>query len=102
MNAVRAAQLAAGAGNVDHQPYFIIKATLKSCMDNDLLRVICKFELKVSVSEVTEEQLESYRNDFLEGSSTDLGWSLDNYFEEIKYHMSIFNHTSRIMDLMTQ
>jgi hypothetical protein len=70
-------------------PHFIIKATLKSCIDNDLLKVTCKFELKVSAADVTDEQLESYLNDFLEGSSTDLGWSLDKYFEEIKYDMSI-------------
>jgi hypothetical protein len=47
VNAVRAAQLAAVAGNVNQQSDFIIQATLKSCIDNDLLRVICKFELKV-------------------------------------------------------
>ena len=88
VNAVRAVQLAV---NVDQQSDVIIKATLKSCMDNDLLRVMCKFELKVSVSEVTDEQLESYLNDFLKGSSTDLGWSQDKNLKEIKYDMSIFN-----------
>jgi hypothetical protein len=46
--------------------------------------------------------LDSYLNDFLKGSSSDLGWSLDNYFEKIKYDMSIVNPRSRIMDLMTQ
>ena len=102
MNAVRAAQLAAGAGNVDHQPYFIIKATLKSCMDNELLKVTCKFELEVSAADVADEQLDSYLNEFLKGSSTDLGWSLDKYLEEIKYYMSIVNPTFRNMDLMTQ
>jgi len=76
VNAVWTAQVAAGEGNVYRQPDFSIKVTLKFCIDNDLLRVICKFELKVSVAEVTDEQLESYLNDFLEGSSTDLGWSL--------------------------
>jgi hypothetical protein len=47
INAVQAAQLAAVAGNVDQQSDFIIQATLKYCIDNDLLRVFCKFELKV-------------------------------------------------------
>jgi hypothetical protein len=55
--------------------------------------------LKVSAAEVTDQQLESYLNDFLEGSSTDLGWSLDKYFEEIKYDMGIVNPRSGIMDL---
>jgi hypothetical protein len=73
VNAVRAAQLAAAAWNVDQQPDFIIKATRKSCIENDLLRVICKFELKVSVAEFTNEHLESYLKDFLKGFSTDLG-----------------------------
>jgi hypothetical protein len=86
---------------VDQQPDFIIKATLKTCIDNDLLRVICKFELKVSASGVTDEQLESYLNEFLKGSSTHLGWSLDKYFEEM-YGMNTVNPRSRIMDLMTQ
>ena len=59
MNTVRAAQLAAVAGNVDQQSDFIIKTALKSCIDNDLLRVICKFELKVSAAEVTDKPLQS-------------------------------------------
>jgi len=42
VNAVRAAQLAAAAGNVDQYSDFIFKAKLKYCIDNDLLRVICK------------------------------------------------------------
>ena len=102
VSAVRAAQLAPAAGNVDQQSDFIIKATLKSCIDNDLLRVISKFKMKVSAAEVTDEQLETYLNDFLKGSSTDLGWSLDKYCEDIKYDTRIVNPRSRIMDLMTQ
>ena len=50
---MQAAQLAAAAGNVDQQPDFIIKATLKSCIDNEILRVICKFKLKVSAAALT-------------------------------------------------
>ena len=64
MNTVRAAQLAAVAGNADQQSDFIIEAILKSCIDNDLLRAICKSELKVSAADVTEDQLHSYQNDF--------------------------------------
>ena len=99
VNAVRAVQLAV---NVDQQSDVIIKATLKSCMDNELLKVTCKFELEVSAADVADEQLDSYLNEFLKGSSTDLGWSLDKYLEEIKYYMSIVNPTFRNMDLMTQ
>ena len=69
-----------------------------SCINNDLLRVICKLELKVSATEVTDEQLGSYLNDFLKGCSTDLGWSLEKHFEEIKYDRSIVNPRSRIID----
>jgi hypothetical protein len=105
VNAVRAAQFAAVAGNVDQQSNFIIKVTLKSCIDNDLLGVICKFELKVSAADSylnVDEHLDSYLNDFLKGSLSDLGWSLDKYFEGIKYDMSIVNSRFHIMDLMTQ
>jgi len=56
------------------------------------MRLICR---NFSVDQ-TDEQLDSYLNDFLKGSSTDLGWSLD------KYDMSIVNPRSHIMDLITQ
>ena len=62
-------------------PDFIMKARLESCMDNDLLTVICKLELKVFAARVTDGDLESYLNHFLKRSSTDLGWSLEKYFE---------------------
>ena len=78
------------------RPFF--QPTLMSCINNDLLRVICKLELKVSATEVTDEQLGSYLNDFLKGCSTDLGWSLEKHFEEIKYDRSIVNPRSRIID----
>ena len=95
VNAVRAAELGAAAGNVDKQP-------LKISIDNDLLKVICKFKLNVSAADVTDEQLESYLNDFLKGSWTNLAWFLNKYFEEIKYDMTIVNPKSGIMDFMTQ
>jgi hypothetical protein len=56
----------------------------------------------VSVADVTDDLLDSYLNDYLKGSSTDLGWSLDKYCEDIKYDTRIVNPRSRIMDLMTQ
>jgi hypothetical protein len=100
VNAVRVAQLA--AGNVDQQRDLTIQATLKSCIENDFLRVVCKFELKVSVGEIMDKHLESYVHDFFKGSSTDLCWSLHKYLKEMKYDISIVNPTSRIIDVMAQ
>ena len=102
VNAVWTAKLAPVAGNVDRESDFVIKATPKSCIDNDLLRVTCKFDLKVAAGDVTDEQLDSYLNDFIQGSSTDLGWCLDKYFEQIKYNRRIVNTRSRIMNCMTR
>jgi hypothetical protein len=100
--AVLAPQLGAAAGNVDQQPDLIIKATLKPCIENDLLRFISKFEFKGSAPEDTDDPLQVYLNDFVKGSSTDLSWSLDKHFEEIKCDMSIVFTRSHIIDLMTQ
>jgi hypothetical protein len=56
----------------------------------------------VYAAEVMDEHLGSYLNDFLKESWTDLGWSLDKYFEEIKYDMSAVDPRSLITDFITQ
>jgi hypothetical protein len=39
---------------------------------------------------------------FLASSSRELGWTMEKYFEEIEYDLSIKNPTSRVLDLWKQ
>jgi hypothetical protein len=39
---------------------------------------------------------------FLGSSSRELGWTMEKYFEEIEYDLSIKNPTSRVLDLWKQ
>jgi hypothetical protein len=40
--------------------------------------------------------------EFLASSSKELGWTMEKYFEEIEYDLSIKNPTFRVLDLWKQ
>ena len=77
----------------------IQKVTLVASIDNDLLIAITTNELKIPASEVTDELLNKYLNDFLKVSSNNLGWDLDKYMSELVYNINLLNPMSRCLNL---
>jgi hypothetical protein len=80
----------------------IIPTSLVASVDNNLLASICTTELEISADELEDQVLQQYLEGFLASSSKELGWTMEKYFEEIEYDLSIKNPTSRVLDLWKQ
>jgi len=80
----------------------IIPTSLVASVDNDLLASICTTELEIAADELYDQVLQQYSEGFLASSSRELGWTMEKYFEEIKYDLSIKNPNSRVLDLWKQ
>jgi hypothetical protein len=74
----------------------IIPTSLVASADNDLLVSICTTELEIAADELEDQVLQQYLEGFLASSSRELGWTMEKYFEEIEYDLSIKNPTSRV------
>jgi hypothetical protein len=74
----------------------IIPTFFVASIDNDLLATICTTELEIAADELEDQVLQQY----LEASSRrELSWTMEKYFDEIEYDLSIKNPTSRVLDL---
>jgi hypothetical protein len=80
----------------------IIRTSLVASVDNDLLAIICTTELEIAADELEDQVVQQYLEGFLASSSRELGWTMEKYFEEIEYDLSIKNPTSRVLDLWKQ
>jgi len=80
----------------------IIPTSLVASVDNDLLATICATELEIAADELEDQVLQQYLEGFLASSSRELGWTMEKYFDEIEYDLSIKNPTSRVLDLWKQ
>jgi len=80
----------------------IIPTPLVASVDNDLLATLCTTELEIAADELDIQVLQQHLKGFLASSSRDLGWTLEQYFKEIEYDLSIKNPTSRVLDLWKQ
>ena len=78
----------------------IIPTSVVSSVDNDLVAIIWTTELEITADELEDQDLLQYLEDFLASSSKELGWTMEKYFEEIEYDLSIKNPTSRVLDLL--
>ena len=74
----------------------IIPTSLVASVDNDLLATICTTELEIADDELEEQVLQQFLEGLLASSSRELGWTMEKYFEEIEYDLSIKNPTSRV------
>jgi hypothetical protein len=80
----------------------IIPTSIVASVDNDLLATFCTTELEIAADELEDQVLQQYLEGFLTSSSRELGWTMEKYFEEIEYDLSIKNPTSRVLDLWKQ
>jgi len=80
----------------------IIPTSLVASVDNDVLATICTTELEIAADELKNQVLQQYLEGFLASSLRELGWTMEKYFEEIEYDLSIKNPTSRVLDLWKQ
>ena len=80
----------------------IIPTSVVSSVDNDLVAIIWTTELEITADELEDQDLHQYLEEFLASSSKELGWTMEKYFEEIEYDLSIKNPTSRVLDLWKQ
>ena len=62
----------------------IIPTSLVASVDNDLLATISTTELEIAADEREDQVLQQYLEGFLASFSRDLGWTMENYFEEIE------------------
>jgi len=80
----------------------IIPTSLVASVDNDLLATICTTEVESTADELEDQVLQHYLEGFLVSSSRELGWTMEKYFEEIEYDLSIKNTISRVLHLWKQ
>jgi hypothetical protein len=80
----------------------IIPISLVASVDNNLLATICTTELEIAADELEDQVLQQYLEGFFASSSRELGWTMEKYFEEIEYDLSIKNPTSCVLDLWKQ
>jgi len=80
----------------------IIPTSLVASVNNDLLATICTTELEIAADELEDQVLQQYLEGFLASSSRELGWTMEKYFEEIEYDLSIKSPPSRVLDLWKQ
>jgi len=80
----------------------IVPTSLVASVDNDFLATISTTELEIAADELEDQVLQQYVEGFLASSSRELGWTMEKYFEEIEYDLSIKNPTSRVLDLWKQ
>jgi hypothetical protein len=53
-------------------------------------------ELEIAADELEDQVLQHHFEGFLASSSKELGWTMEKYFEEIEYDLSIKNLTSSV------
>ena len=66
------------------------------------MATICTTELEIAADVLEDQVRQQYLEGFLASSSRELGWTMEKYFEEIEYDLSIKSPTSCVLDLWKQ
>jgi hypothetical protein len=80
----------------------IIPTSLVASVENELLATICTTKLEIAANELEDQVLQQCLKGFVASSSREHGWTMEKYFEEIEYDLSIKNPTSRVSSICTR